>query len=109
MNENCDVSFFWCRTQTINIPITFPLIVTKPVPIRQGSPHKTGPHTDNTKLGNYGGIRMPDEPEPHVYELKVPDDLELLKVIRIGDHTVQIELRGKNLRLMIQPTTTITD
>ena len=45
---------------------------------------------------------MPDEPEPHVYEIKLPDDLELLKVIRIGDHTLQIELRGKNLRLIIQ-------
>jgi len=51
---------------------------------------------------------MPDE-EPHVYELNVPDDLELLKVIRIGEHTLQIELRGKNLRLIVQPTTTITD
>jgi len=46
---------------------------------------------------------MSDEPEPHVYELKVPDDFELLKVIRIGEHTLRIELRGKNLRLTIQP------
>ena len=52
---------------------------------------------------------MSDEQEPHVYELNVPDNFELLKVIRIGEHTLQIELRGKNLRLMIQPTTTITD
>jgi len=35
---------------------------------------------------------MSDEPEPHVYEIKLPDDFELLKVIRIGEQALKNEI-----------------
>jgi len=79
-----------------------PPVTQKTVPNRQGPPTKQDPIPTLSNQGTTGGIRMSDEQEPHVYELNVPDDFELLKVIRIGEHTLQIELRGKNLRLIIK-------
>ena len=81
-------------SQTIYTHITFQIIPTKTVPIRQGLPPKiTGPQYDTTKPGNQGGNRMLTKKEPHVYELILPEDFDHAEVIKVRSNTIRIELR----------------
>ena len=82
-------------TQTINTPITFPLVPTITVPIQQGRPPKTNdPSMTQTNLGTKGEIRMLQEIEPHVYELILPEDFDHVRVSKVRPRTVRLELES---------------